>query len=88
MALPNHNTNISIENQNFRQTNTDLLHGIWHKLGKPTGWYAFPLCTAGGVTVIAIMTINNKTGVPLATTYWTTAGAVYGGVIGDLVTCP
>lgn len=85
--LPNHNENIN-HNANFRQNNTDALHGIWHKLGKPTGWYAFPLCDASDVTVIAIMTINNKTNTPISTTYWDTDGSAYGGVVADLVTCP
>lgn len=86
MSLPNHNINID-HNANFRQNNTDALHGIWHKLGKPTGWYAFPLCDAGGVTVIAIMVINNKTNTPITTTYWNPDSTPYGGNPALLVTC-
>jgi hypothetical protein len=90
MALPNHNANISIENQNFRQIDTDVLHGIWHRLNKPTSFYPFVQCDpgAGNPIVISIMTINNKTGVPIVTNYFNYDGTPYVGDPSLIITCP
>lgn len=87
MALPNENVGINHLANNFRSTQSEQLHAIWHKINKSTIFHTFTQCTAGGDTVLVITTINNKTGVPIKNTYWNVDLTPYVGDPTLLVTC-